>query len=98
MAESVLLRYCEAAIRIVLSDCRLAAQGVQNRGVIPSVSIRMCMANNVGALKGRSHLRDRLVNLADNPKHPRLEDQNGDSSILAGCPSRRPVCLIHGAE
>src|SRR5438093_9281926 len=41
VAESVLLRYGETALRVALSDCPLAAQSVENRCVVPGVSLRV---------------------------------------------------------
>jgi hypothetical protein len=98
MAESVLLGHVETTLRIALSDCRLAAQSVENRGIIPGVSVRVRMLDSVGAFKRGGHTRNRFVDLAENPKHPRHEDQNGHSSVLAGCSSTHSVGLRTCAE
>ena len=51
LAESVLLRYGETALRVGLSNCRLAAQSMQNRRIVPCVSVRVRMVDRVGAFK-----------------------------------------------
>src|SRR5450756_1186973 len=98
MEESVLLRYGETALRVALSDCRLAAQTVENSGIIPGVSVRVRMLDRVRAFKRCGHSRNRLVDSAENPKHPRHENQDGHSSVLAGCPSSHSVGLLSCAE
>src|SRR5262249_8060234 len=98
LAESVLLGYGETALRIRLSNCCFTAQSVQNRGIVPGVSMRVCMLNRVGTFKRGIHLCDGPVHLAKNPEHPRAEGQHGHSSILAGCPSSHPVGIPAYAE
>jgi len=52
------------------------------------------MADRVGSLKRRSHSRDRLVDLAENPRHPRHESQYGHPGILASRPSSDSIGLL----
>src|SRR6266516_4317581 len=94
LAKSVLLRYGETALRVGLSNCRLAAQSMQNRRIIPGVSVRVRMVDRLGALERGSHSCDRPVDIAENPKHPRHEGQHGHSGILSGCPSSHPVGFL----
>ena len=56
------------------------------------------MLDRVGAFKRGGHSRNRLVDLTENPKHPRHEDQHRHSSVLAGCPGRHSVGLLTCAE
>ena len=56
------------------------------------------MLDRVGAFKRGSHSCDRLVDIAENPEHPRHEGQHGHSGVLAGCPSSHPVGLLTCAE
>src|SRR5215471_6777757 len=93
-AESVLLRYGEAALRVGVSNCRFTAQSMQDGRIVPGVSVRVRMLDRVGAFKRGAHSRNRLVDLAESPEHPRHEGQHGHSSILAGCPSSHLVGLL----
>src|SRR4029077_8341593 len=76
LAKSVLLRYGETALRVGLSNCRLAAQNTQNRRIIPGVSVRVRMVDRVGAFKRGCYFVDRPVDLSEDPKHPRHESQH----------------------
>src|SRR5262249_12873367 len=98
MVKSVSLGYGEAALRVTLCDCRLAAQSMEDRGIIPGISVRVCMATRVGAYERSSHSTPRLIDVAENPRHPRHEYQHGNSSILADCPSSNSVGFLTCVE
>src|SRR5262249_54661925 len=89
---------CETALRVTLSNCGFTAQRMQNRRVVPGVSVCMRMLNRIGAFKRGTQLCDSPVDETQNPEHPRHEGQHGDSSVLAGCPSGHLVDLLTDAE
>src|SRR5262249_58130358 len=94
LTESVSLGYGETALRVALGDCRLAPQSVENRGIVPSVSVRVRMPARVGAFKRGGHARNRLVDLAKNPEPPRHADHHGPSAIPPAYPAHHPASLL----
>src|SRR5260370_36017882 len=56
------------------------------------------MLDRIGTFKRGGHSRNGVIHLAENPKHPRHENQHGHSSVLAGCPSSYSVGLLTCVE
>jgi hypothetical protein len=54
--------------------------------------------DRVGAFKRGSHARDRFVDLAEKPEHPRFEYQHGHAGVLTGGPRGQSVGLLACAE
>ena len=52
-------------------------QGVENGGIIPGVSVSMRVLDRISAFKRSFHSRNRLVGVAENPKHPGHKHQHG---------------------
>src|SRR5262249_20313388 len=68
-------------------DCRLTAQRMQNRRIVPSEALRVRMMDHVCTFECFSHACDGSVNVAENPEHPRHESHDGHAGVLAGRPS-----------
>jgi hypothetical protein len=70
LSEAVLLRQCEAAFCQPPCDCRLAAQRMQDRGIIADIGQRVRMLDRIGAVERRGHAREGRVSITKRPQRP----------------------------
>src|SRR3974377_1608337 len=64
------------------ANCRLASKSMKHGGIIGSISLSMCIVNQLGAMESRRNVLVGVLNLAQNPMCPGHQSQVRYASIL----------------